>query len=73
MNVKEKIEKIWEETIKDELKITRDSIINKHYEEIELKFDNFQKELSGNINEVFKIAEISLLKKKMNKITKNLI
>ena len=73
MNINEEIEKIWEETIKEELNKTRDTIINKHCEEIELKLDNFQKDLSGNINEVFKIAEISSLKKKMNKITKNLI
>ena len=67
MDVKKEVDKIWEEKIKDVIKNTRELVINECCEEIEKKLDNFQKELCQSIDDIFNIAEIKILKNKINK------
>ena len=73
MDIKNEVDKIWEEKLKDELKKAGDSLINKCCEEIELKLNNFQIKLTENLDDIFKTAEKKILIGKMNKLTKNLI
>ena len=67
MDVKKEVDKIWEEKIKDNIINARELVINEYCEEIEKKLDNFKKELCQNIDDIFNLAEIKILKNKIKK------
>ena len=72
MNIEEEIDKIWENEIKDKTNDKINSIIFNKSKELDKKLEKFENNLCESMNKVINDVEITILKKNMNKICRNL-